>query len=122
VAMIVRASQETAKEFDAVIQHLCNIQSITYSQDKPTGCFSFVTASAEYFVPFTQQIDVEEEKKKIESELTYVRGFLKSVESKLNNERFVSNAPPAVLESERKKQSDSLAKIQMMEEQLKALN
>ncbi len=122
VILIVRAGQEPAKEFDAVIQHLCNIQSINYSQDKPTGCFSFVTASAEYFVPFTQQIDVEEEKKKIEAELTYVRGFLKSVESKLNNERFVNNAPPAVLESERKKQSDSLAKIQMMEEQLKALN
>jgi len=51
-----------------------------------------------------------------------VRGFLKSVESKLNNERFVNNAPPAVLDSERKKQSDSLAKIQMMEEQLKSLN
>ena len=122
VILIVRTGQEPVKEFDAVIQHLCNIQSITYSQDKPNGCFSFVTASAEYFIPFTQQIDVEEEKKKIEAELTYVRGFLKSVESKLNNERFVNNAPPAVLESERKKQSDSLAKIQMMEEQLKALN
>jgi len=122
VILIVRAGQEPAKEFDAVIQHLCNIQSINYSQDKPTGCFSFVTASAEYFVPFTQQIDVEEEKKKIETELAYVRGFLKSVESKLNNERFVNNAPPAVLDSERKKQSDSLAKIQMMEEQLKSLN
>jgi valyl-tRNA synthetase len=122
IEMIVRANQEPDKEFDAVIQHLCNIQSITYSADKPTGCFSFVTASAEYFIPFTQQIDVEEETKKIKTELTYVRGFLKSVESKLNNERFVNNAPAAVLESERKKQSDSMAKIQMLEEQLKALN
>jgi valyl-tRNA synthetase len=90
-------------------------------QEKPSGCFSFVTAGAEYFIPFTAQIDVEAERKKIEEELNYVRGFLKSVESKLNNERFVNNAPPAVLESERKKQSDSLAKIQMMEEQLKGL-
>ena len=122
VELIVRANQEPDKEFDAVIQHLCNIQSITYSADKPTGCFSFVTATAEYFIPFTQQIDLEEEKKKIDAELTYVRGFLKSVESKLNNERFVNNAPAAVLESERKKQSDSMAKIQMLEEQLKALN
>jgi valyl-tRNA synthetase len=122
VNLIVRANQESDKQFNPVIQHLCNIQSITYSSEKPTGCFSFVTAAAEYFIPFTQQIDVEEEKKKIEAELNYVRGFLKSVESKLNNERFVNNAPPAVLESERKKQSDSLAKIQMMEEQLKALN
>jgi valyl-tRNA synthetase len=122
IELIVRANQEPEKEFDAVIQHLCNIQSITYSADKPTGCFSFVTATAEHFIPFTQQIDVEEETKKIKTELTYVRGFLKSVDSKLNNERFVNNAPAAVLESERKKQSDSLAKIQMLEEQLKALN
>jgi valyl-tRNA synthetase len=122
VTLIVRTNHDSDKQFDAVIQHLCNIQTITYSADKPTGCFSFVTATAEYFIPFTQQIDVEEERKKIEAELAYVRGFLKSVESKLNNERFVNNAPVAVLESERKKQSDSLAKIQMMEEQLKALN
>jgi valyl-tRNA synthetase len=119
--LMIRVNQESAKEFDAVIKHLCNVSSISYVQEKPSGCFSFVTAGAEYFIPFTAQIDVEAERKKIEEELNYVRGFLKSVESKLNNERFVNNAPPAVLESERKKQSDSLAKIQMMEEQLKGL-
>jgi valyl-tRNA synthetase len=122
VELMVRVNQETGKDFDAVIQHLCNVKSIVYSTEKPTGCFSFVTASAEYFIPFTEQIDVEAEKQKIEAELNYVRGFLKSVETKLSNERFVNNAPPAVLDSERKKQSDSLAKIQMMEEQLKTLN
>jgi valyl-tRNA synthetase len=122
VELIVRANQDTDKQFDAVIQHLCNIQSIAHTSEKPAGCFSFVTATAEYFIPFTQQINVEEEKKKIDTELTYVKGFLKSVESKLNNERFVNNAPAAVLESERKKQTDSLAKIQMLEDQLKALN
>jgi valyl-tRNA synthetase len=122
IELIVRANQEPDKKFEAVVKHLCNLKSIEYASEKPTGCFSFVTASAEYFVPFTQQIDVEEEKKKLEAELNYVRGFLKSVEAKLNNERFVNNAPAAVLESERKKQSDSLAKIQMMEEQLKALH
>lgn len=122
VELMVRVNQDNSTEFDAVIQHLCNISSINYVQEKPSGCFSFVTAVAEYFIPFTEQIDVEAEKKKIEAELSYVKGFLKSVEAKLSNERFVNNAPVAVLESERKKQSDSLAKIQMMEEQLKALN
>jgi len=122
VELMVRVNQDNSTEFDAVIQHLCNISSINYVQEKPSGCFSFVTAVAEYFIPFTEQIDVEAEKKKIEAELSYVKGFLKSVEAKLSNERFVNNAPAAVLESERKKQSDSLAKIQMMEEQLKALN
>jgi valyl-tRNA synthetase len=121
VDLMIRVNQDNSTEFDAVIQHLCNIGSINYVEEKPSGCFSFVTASAEYFIPFTEQIDVEAEKKKIEAELSYLRGFLKSVEAKLNNERFVNNAPAAVLESERKKQSDSLSKIQMMEEQLKAL-
>ena len=122
IELMVRMNQDNSTEFDAVIQHLCNISTINYIQEKPNGCFSFVTANAEYFIPFTEQIDVEAEKKKIEAELSYVKGFLKSVEAKLSNARFVNNAPAAVLESERKKQSDSLAKIQMMEEQLKALN
>jgi valyl-tRNA synthetase len=119
--VLVRSNQDVDKSFDTVIQHLCNIQRIEYVQDKPTGCFSFVTATAEYFVPFTAQVDVEAEKEKLQTEIVYVRGFLASVEAKLNNERFVSNAPATVLESERKKQGDALAKIQMLEEQLKSL-
>jgi valyl-tRNA synthetase len=122
VELMVRVNQDNTTEFDAVIQHLCNIRSINYVQEKPSGCFSFVTAGGEYFIPFTEQIDLEAEKKKIEAELSYVKGFLKSVDAKLSNERFVNNAPATVLEIERKKQSDSLAKIRMMEEQLKALN
>jgi valyl-tRNA synthetase len=122
VELMARVNQDNTTEFDAVIQHLCNIRSINYVKEKPSGCFSFVTVGGEYFIPFTEQIDLEAEKKKIEAELSYVKGFLKSVDAKLSNERFVNNAPAAVLEIERKKQSDSLAKIQMMEEQLKALN
>ena len=121
IELKVRAGKSTDKNFDAVLQHLCNTQSVEYIDDKPSGCFSFVTAHAEYFIPYTAQVDVAAEKEKIESELTYARGFLKSVEAKLNNERFVNNAPPSVLEAERKKQSDTLAKIKMMEEQLNAL-
>jgi valyl-tRNA synthetase len=122
VELMARVNQDNTTEFDAVIQHLCNIRSINYVKEKPSGCFSFVTVGGEYFIPFTEQIDLEAEKKKIEAELSYVKGFLKSVDAKLSNERFVNNAPAAVLEIERKKQSDSLAKIQMMEELLKALN
>ncbi len=121
IELIVRAGKEISRDFDSVISRLCNIQTINYVLDKPSGCFSFVTADAEYFIPYTAQIDVEAERNKIETELNYTRGFLKSVEAKLNNERFVGNAPAAVLESERKKQSDALAKIQMMEDQLKSL-
>jgi valyl-tRNA synthetase len=101
--------------------HLCNIESIEYVDDKPGSCYSFVMTGTEYFVPFTANVDVEAERAKIQQELTYLQGFLKSVESKLNNERFVSKAPADVLEVERKKQSDTLAKIHMLEEQLSSL-
>ncbi len=121
IALMVKSSVNPDTSFDAVMAHLCNMESISYVDDKPAGCFSFVTASTEYFIPYTANVDVEAERIKIEEELTYVRGFLNSVEAKLNNEKFASKAPQTVLDGERKKQSDSLAKIQMLEEQLKAL-
>ena len=64
---------------------------------------------------------MEEELKKLEAELQYARGFLATVEKKLSNERFVANAPEAVVAGERKKQSDALSKIQTLEESIKAL-
>ncbi len=63
-------------------------------------------------------VDVEAEQAKMKEELAYLEGFLKSVDAKLSNERFVQNAPAAVLEGERKKQSDALSKIAAIKEQL----
>ena len=121
VKLLVKTSAAADTTFDAVVMHLCNIESIEYVDDKPGSCYSFVMTGTEYFVPFTANVDVEAERTKIQQELTYLQGFLKSVESKLNNERFVSKAPADVLEVERKKQSDTLAKIHMLEEQLASL-
>ncbi|MFY7970684.1 MAG: valine--tRNA ligase [Flavobacteriales bacterium] len=108
--------------FDANIIHLGNLESIEYSSEKPSNSFTFIVNGNEYFVPFTANVDVEGERKKLTDELNYTRGFLKSVEAKLGNERFVNNAPAAVLETERKKQSDALSKIAMIEEKLSTLN
>jgi valyl-tRNA synthetase len=77
---------------------------------------------SEFFIPFTANVDVEAEKKKIEEEINYTKGFLRSVEGKLNNEKFVNNAPPAVLDGERKKQADALERIKLLEEKLTSLN
>lgn len=117
---IVR-KEESPERFDSLIIHLCNLSSIEYISDKPANSFSFNVKNNEYFVPFTANVDVEVEKKKINEELEYTRGFLQSVESKLNNEKFANNAPPKVLEGERKKQSDALSKIKMLEEKLLSL-
>ncbi|HLP10950.1 MAG TPA: valine--tRNA ligase [Flavobacteriales bacterium] len=108
--------------FDSVIVKLCNIKSMERSGEKPKNAFSFIVKSAEFFIPFTEQIDVASEKAALKKELEYTKGFLKSVDAKLSNERFVSGAKPNVLELEKQKQSDALAKIKLIEEKLASLN
>ena len=109
------------KDFDCVIAKLCNVSEISYVADAPAGAFGFIVGSTEFFVPLTGSVDVEAEIKKLEEELKYAQGFLKSVEAKLSNERFVSGAPAAVVDKERKKKADAEAKIAVIEQQLAGL-
>ena len=108
--------------FDAVIAKLGNLSSINYVDEKIEGAFSFLVKSNEYFIPLGASIDVEAELDKLQKELDYTKGFLKSVEGKLKNERFVKNAPEQVVVVERKKQADALSKITVLEEQIAALS
>jgi valyl-tRNA synthetase len=73
------------------------------------------------FIPINQAVDPEEERKKLTQELKYAKGFLKSVEKKLSNERFVANAPEKVIELERKKAADAKEKISLLEKSLSLL-
>jgi valyl-tRNA synthetase len=98
-----------------------NLSVLEYVQDKVANANSFIVAGNEYFIPFGDTIDVEAEKAKISEELTYTKGFLKSVQSKLSNERFVAGAPEAVITNERKKEADALAKIALLEEKMASL-
>jgi valyl-tRNA synthetase len=107
--------------FDAVITKLGNITSYEYISEKIDGALSFRVKSNEYFIPVTGAINVEEEIAKLKEELKYTQGFLKSVQSKLSNERFVAGAPEKVLEIERKKEADALAKIATIEQSLASL-
>ncbi|WP_436517106.1 valine--tRNA ligase [Ekhidna sp. To15] len=99
---------------------LSNLSSIQ-NADKPENAFSFVIGSEEFFIPASENIDVEAEKKKIEEELNYTRGFMKSVEKKLSNEKFVNGAPEQVVAMERKKLADAEAKVKTLEESLGSL-
>ena len=108
--------------FDSVIAKLGNLSSINYVDEKVEGAFSFLVKSNEYFIPLGAIIDVEAELDKLQKELDYTKGFLKSVEGKLKNERFVNNAPEQVVAVERKKQADALSKITVLEEQISALS
>ncbi len=109
------------KDFDCVIAKLCNVSEVSYVAEAPAGAFGFIVGSTEFFVPLTGSVDVEAEIKKLEEELEYAQGFLKSVEAKLSNERFVSGAPAAVVDKERKKKADAEAKIAVIEQQLAGL-
>ena len=107
--------------FDAVITKLGNLSSLEYVSEAVTGALTFRAKSNEYFVPISGSVDVEEEIAKLTEELKYTQGFLKSVQAKLSNEKFVNNAPEKVLEIERKKEADALAKIATIEQSLASL-
>lgn len=107
--------------FDSVVCKLGNITSLEYVSDKVEGALSYRVKSNEYFIPITGNIDIEAEIAKLTEELNYTKGFLKSVEAKLSNEKFVNGAPEKVLEMERKKQADSLAKIATIEQSIAGL-
>jgi valyl-tRNA synthetase len=119
--MYVRADATTQTIFDSVIVKMGNLSVFEYVSDKIQQANSFIVEGVEYFVPFGDVVDVDGEIKKLEEELGYTKGFLKSVQGKLSNERFVAGAPAQVLELERKKEADAAGKIQLLEEKLASL-
>lgn len=114
-------SKEGSKRFDAAIKHLCNLSDIEYVKAKPEGAFSFFVDANEFFVPFSEEIDIEAEKEKLQKELEYEQGFLNSVEKKLSNERFVSGAPEKVVAMEKQKKADAEERIRVIEDKLNSL-
>jgi valyl-tRNA synthetase len=108
-------------EFLPVISKLGNLSDVLFVSEKQEGSASFMVGTTEYFIPLAGKLDVESEIAKIREDLNYNRGFLVSVMKKLENEKFVSNAPADVLELERKKKSDAESKIKSLEEALKSL-
>lgn len=122
VELSVVNNEKFTKEFDVVIQKLTNASDINYVTDKVEGAASFRVKSNEYFVPISlDTIDVEAEITKLNAELKRAEGFLTGIQKKLSNERFVSNAPEQVIALERKKESDTLAKIETIKASLASL-
>nr|WP_262901555.1 valine--tRNA ligase [Candidatus Sulfidibacterium hydrothermale] len=117
----VKAGETARCKFYPVVIKLGNLSGVETVDEKPDGVLVFTVGAQEFYVPLAESVDVEAEIKKIEEELNYTRGFLNSVMKKLSNERFVNNAPAAVVEKERKKQADAEARIKVLEEQLKGL-
>lgn len=109
---------QVTDRFDVLIQKMGNIDSLEYVDDSVNGALSFRVNANEYFVPVAGSVNVEEEIEKLEEELKYLQGFLRSVQGKLSNEKFVSGAPEQVVANERKKESDTLSKIATIEESI----
>jgi valyl-tRNA synthetase len=107
--------------FDGIVRKLCNLEELQYIEEKPDKAFSIILNTTELYIPFEQSIDIEAEILDLEADLAYQKGFLLSIEKKLSNEKFVNHAPSNVVEMERKKQADALARIKVIEEQLKGL-
>ncbi len=107
--------------FNAVITKMCNLSALDVVDAKTDGAASFMVGTTEYAVPLGNMIDVEAEIARMEAELKHKEGFLQGVMKKLSNEKFVNNAPAAVLEMERKKQADAESIIKSLKESIAAL-
>lgn len=108
-------------EFTAVIKKMANLSELTSVETKAEGAASFMVGTTEFAVPLENMIDVEAEIARMEAELKHKEGFLQGVMKKLSNEKFVNNAPAAVLDLERKKQADAESIIASLKESIAAL-
>jgi len=104
----------------AMIEKLANA-NIQINGTKPETAVSVLVGTSQAFIELNTTVDLETEKKRIQEEMAYLQGFMKSVDAKLMNEKFVANAKPEIVEKERQKKADAQSKIQQLEQQLGSL-
>lgn len=119
--LFIKINAADDKEFNSVIQKMGNLSKLDYCADKIQNTFSFIVKNNEYFIPFGDEVDIEEEKKKIEAELEYAQGSLARFEKQLANKGFVNNAAPHIVEDIKSKEADALNKIKILTEKLAEL-
>ncbi|TFH27850.1 MAG: valine--tRNA ligase [Bacteroidia bacterium] len=123
LSLMVRSASGIAyhKHLEPVIKKLAKLGEVEVISGEPEGAISFIVRNVEYFVPVGTMVNAQEEMAKLEEELKYTRGFLNSVQKKMSNERFVQNAPAAVVEKEKQKMADAYGKIAVLEAQIQKL-
>jgi valyl-tRNA synthetase len=112
------SDEQAVLYFGEVIKKLSNLSAIEMVNEKSGDSVSFIVKATEFFIPLQGKIDIGEEILKIETELTYRKGFLVSVMKKLGNDKFVSGAPQQVVQNEMNKKADAEANIKALEERL----
>jgi valyl-tRNA synthetase len=118
----IKVNNSWSKSFDTLLIKLCNLSTLEFCENTINGSYSFIVNNNEFFVPFTDTIDVEAESVNIKIEIEKKKSFLESVLKKLNNSRFVENAPKNVVDLELKKKDDAAKQINILEKRLKNLN
>ncbi|MBR6998627.1 MAG: class I tRNA ligase family protein, partial [Prevotella sp.] len=121
VSFIAADDRYRFARFDGIVRKLANVSAISEVKEKPAGALSFMVGTMECFVPMPENVNKDEELKKLQEDLKYAEGFLASVLKKLSNEKFVNGAPAAVIEKERNKQRDAETKIAALKAQIEAL-
>ena len=117
----VIADENYPAELVAVLTKMANLSSVAVVEEKDPTAQAFIVKTTQYFVPMSESIDVEAELEKLAAEEKYYEGFLRTVMGKLSNERFVQNAPEAVVQTERNKKRDAEAKLEAIRERMAAL-
>lgn len=110
----------TIEKYSDIICKLCNLDTLEACEEKVEKAIAKMVRTLEFFVPLTENVNKDEEIKKIQADIQYYEGFKNAVMKKLSNESFVSKAPEQVVAMERKKLSDAEQKIETLKEQLKA--
>jgi len=105
-----------------IIGKLTNVDAFDFVTEKVSGAANFMVGNDEFFIQLNETIDVEAEKERLNADLVYLQGFLKSVDAKLSNERFVQNAKPEIIQNERNKKADAEGKIKIIQESLEGLS
>ena len=118
---VVGQSESAIAYYQSTISKMAGLSEISNVEKKGEGSQSFLVGTQEYAVPLGNLIDAEAEAAKAEAEIKRLQGFMAGIEKKLQNERFVQNAPAQVVELERKKLSDAQSKIAALQETLRAL-
>ena len=121
LSLSVVNNNDFSKCYDSIIKKICNVSDINYAESEIQNALSFRVDSNIYSLPFEIEINFEDEIAKIKEDLEYQKGFLKSVNSKLENKSFTDNAPESVVQNELKKKNDVISKISVLEERLKKL-
>ncbi|MGZ3831873.1 MAG: valine--tRNA ligase, partial [Mucilaginibacter sp.] len=107
--------------YETIIRKLGNISEFNFVNEKVSGAVNFMVSKDEFYIPLADNIDPVAEKQRLDKEKEYLLGFLKSVDAKLSNERFMNNAKPEIIENELKKKADALSKLEIINNYLDGL-